>query len=130
MIYPFLLYGIPSWRSATNNLLTPILVMQKKIVQLVTFMDFFPLIPSHLEHTPLFYKLNLLNIFDIYKFQLGKLVYDSLNNIQHIQGILNFTRACEIHSHSTRVSVRGNLHVNSVRTSRFGLRSLNIEGGH
>ena len=26
--------------------------------------------------------------------------------------------------------MRGNLHVNSVRTSRFGLRSLNIEGGH
>ena len=45
-------------------------------------MDFFPLNSGPLEHTPpLFYKLNLLNIFDIYKFQLGKLVFDSLNNI-------------------------------------------------
>ena len=26
--------------------------------------------------------------------------------------------------------MRGNQHVNSVRTSRFGLRRLNIEGGH
>ena len=85
-------------------------------------MDFFPLIPGPLEHTPpLFYKLNLLNIFDIYKFQLGKLVFDSLNNIGPIQGILNFTRFS---------TMRGNLHVNSVRTSRFGFRSLNIEGGH
>ena len=87
--------------------------------------------PRHLEHAPaLFYKLNLLNIFDIYKFQLGKLVFESLNNIGPIQGILNFTRAFEILSHSTRFSVCGNLHVNSVRTSRFDLRSLNIEGGH
>ena len=103
--------------------LTPILVLQKTFVRLATFMDFFPLIPGPLEHT-------LINIFDIYKFQLGKLVFDSLNNIGPIQGILNFTRASEIHSHSTRFSMRGNLHVNSVRTSRFGLRSLNIEGGH
>ena len=131
IIYPFLLYDIPLWGSASKNLLTPILVLQKKIVRLATFMDFFPLIPGPLERTPpLFYKLNLLNIFDIYKFQLGKLIFDSLNNIGPIQGILNFTRASEIHSNSTRFSMRGNLHVNSVRTSRFGLRSLNIEGGH
>ena len=101
IIYPFLLYDIPLWGSASKNLLTPILVLQKKFVRLATFMDFFPLIAGTLEHTPpLFYKLILLNIFDIYQFQLGKLVFDSLNNIGTIQGILNFTRASEIHSHS------------------------------
>ena len=94
IIYSFLLYGIPLWGSASKNLLTPILVLQKKFVRLATFMDFFPLIPGPLEHTPpLFYKLNLLNIFDIYKFQLGKLVFDSLNNIGPIQGILNFYKS-------------------------------------
>ena len=93
IIYPFLLYGIHLWGSASKNLLTPILALQNKFVRLATFMDFFPLIPGPLEHTPpLFYKLNLLNIFDIYKFQLGKLVFDSLNNIGPIQGIHNFTR--------------------------------------
>ena len=125
IIYPFLPYGIPLWGSASKNLLTPILVLQKTFVRLATFMVFFPLITGPLEHTPpLFYKLNLLNIFDIYKFPLGKLVFDSLNNIGPIQGTLHFTGV------STRFSMRGNLHVNSVRTSRFGLGSLNIEGGH
>ena len=82
-----------------------------------TFNDFYPQIPGSLEHIPLlFYKLNLLNIFDIYKFQLGKLVYDSLNNI-----------VSEIHSHSTQFSMCCKLHANSVRTCRFGLRSLNIK---
>ena len=66
IIYPFLLYGIVIWRAASKNLLNPILILQKKIVRLATFKDFYPVIPGSLEHTPpLFYKLNLLNIFDI-----------------------------------------------------------------
>ena len=61
----------------------------EKNVRLATFKDFYPVIPGPLEHTPpLFYKLNLLNIFDIYKLQVGKLVYGSLNNLGPIQGIL------------------------------------------
>ena len=32
IIYPFLLYGITIWGSASNNLLNPILVLQKKFV--------------------------------------------------------------------------------------------------
>ena len=32
IIYPFLLYGIPLWGAASKNLLTPILVLQKKCV--------------------------------------------------------------------------------------------------
>ena len=131
IIYSFLLYGIVIWRAASKNLLNPILILQKKIVRLATFKDFYPVIPGSLEHTPpLFYKLNLLNIFDIYKLQVGKLVYGSLNNLGPIQGILNFTRASEIHRHSTRFSMQNNLHINPVRTCKFGLRTLNVEGVH
>ena len=99
-------------------------------MRLATFQDFYPVIPGPLEHTPLFYKLNLLNIFDIYKLQVGKLVYGSLNNLGPIHGILNFTRASEIHRHATRYSMQNNLHINPVRTCRFGLRTLNVEGVH
>ena len=130
IIYPFLLYGIVIWGAASKNLLNPILILQKKIVRLATFKDIYPVIPGSLEHTPLFYTLNLLNIFDIYKLQVGKLVYGSLNNLGPIQGILNFTRASEIHRHSTRFSMQNNLHIKPVRTCRFGLRTLNVEGVH
>ena len=87
----------------------------------------YPPIPGPRVHTPpLFHKLNVLNIFDIYKLQVGKLVYDSLNNIGPVQGIISFMRASELHSHVTRFSTGGNLHTNSVRTSRFCLRTLNM----
>ena len=102
----------------SNNLLNPILVLQKKFVRLATFNDLYPPIPGPLAHTPsLFHKLNLLNIYDIYKLQVSKLVYDSLNNIGPVQGIISFMRASELHSHVTRFSTGGNLHTNSVRTS-------------
>ena len=83
-------------------------MLQKKFVQLATFNDLYPPIPGTLVHTPpLFHKLNLLNIFDIYKLQVGKLVYDSLNNIGPVQGIISFMRASESHSHVTRFSTGG-----------------------
>ena len=73
------LLTVALWGSAGKNLLTPILVLQKNFVRLATFKNSYPEISGPLEHPPpLFYKLNLLNIFDLYKFQLRKLVDDSL----------------------------------------------------
>ena len=73
-------------------------------MRLATFKDIYPVIPGSLEHTPpLFYKLKLTKTYLTYiNYKLGKLVYGSLNNLGPIQGILNFTRASEIHRHSTR----------------------------
>ena len=73
-----------------------------------------------LTHTPpLFHKLNLLTIFDIYKLQVGKLVYDSMNNIGPTKSIIQFTRATEVHTHSTRYASLGNFFNSWVRITRF-----------
>ena len=75
IIYPFLLYGIVIWGKTSITLLEPIYILQKKFVRMVTYKDGYPFIPGPLSHTPpLFLKLRLLNIFDIFKLQLGKLV--------------------------------------------------------
>ena len=79
-------YGIAIWGSAGNTLLIPLHILQKK-VWLATFKDTYPVYPlTHIP--PLFHKLNLLTIFDIYKLQVGKLVYDSLNNIGPTTGFI------------------------------------------
>ena len=65
MIYPFLLYGIVVWGNAGKTLLTPLHVMQKKFVRMATYNDS-PPTSGPLSHTPLFFKLKILNIFDIY----------------------------------------------------------------
>ena len=82
IIYPFLLYGITIWGNASLNLITPIHILQKKFVRLATFNDSYSEQHGPLVHTPpLFYELKLLTIFDVFKLQAGKFVYESINGI-------------------------------------------------
>ena len=129
IVYPFLLYGVVVWGNACKTLLEPIHIMQKKIVRMITYNDNYPTIPGPLAHSPpLFHKLNMLNIYDIYNLQAGKFVFESLNNIGPAQSIIKFVRASEIHDHNTRYAEVGGFYVVSVRTKKYGLKALKVEG--
>ena len=53
-----------------------------------------------LTHTPpLFHKRKLLTIVDVYKFQLGKLVYESVNGKGPANKVIKFASASESHHH-------------------------------
>ena len=82
--YTLSYYGITIWGSASNTLLIPLHILQNK-----------------------FHKLNLLPIFDIYKIQVGKLVYDFPNNIGPTKSIIQFTITTEVHTHSTHYGSLG-----------------------
>ena len=61
--------------------------MQKKCVRMATYNDIYPATPGPLAHTPpLFYKLY------IYKVQLGKLIYESVNDIGPTNKVIIYTR--------------------------------------
>jgi len=129
IIYPFILYGIEVWGNANKTLLAPIHTLQKKFVRLVTNNDQYPDLPGPLAHTPpLFLHLNVLTVFDIFKLQLGKFVYDAVNNIGPANKIINFNMASTIHSHNTRYANQGNFFLYNTRTTRYGLKSLSAEG--
>ena len=131
IIYSFLLYGVSVWRNACKILLDPIHILQKKFVRMAPYNDRYPATPGPLVHTPpLFYKLKVLTIFDIYKVQLGKLIYESVNDIGPTNKVIIYTRASEMHSHNTRYAKNGNFYTCSVRTTRFGLRGLQMQGKH
>ena len=86
---------------------------------MATYNDSPPVI-GPLAHTPpLFFKLKILNIFDIYKLQLGKLVHQSVNVIGPACKVINL--ASELHCHNTRYAKHGNFYVivSSVRTTRL-----------
>ena len=128
IVYPFLLYGILIWGNACKTRLEPIHVLQKTFVRMATFNDGFPIIPGPLAHTPtLFCKLRLLTVYQIFNFQLGKLVHESINNLC-LPNVIKFIGSSEIHEHYTRYVALGNCYFDSVRTTRFGLRALHFEG--
>ena len=128
IIYPFLLYGVVVWGTASNSLLSPILVQQKKIVRLMTFNDTFSNTPGALVHSPpLFYQLKLLTIYDIFRVQLGKFVYNSTRSIFPYT-MIRFTRASEVHNYPTRFALSGNIYLNYSRTCKYGLNSMQAIG--
>ena len=63
-VYPYLTYNITSWGGTNQTHLQPLIIQQKKIVRIMTNSHF-------LEHTtPLFHRLRLLKIPDIYELHL------------------------------------------------------------
>jgi len=128
IVYPFLLYGVIVWGATSKSLLSPIFVQQKKIVRLLTFNDTFSNTPGALEHSPpLFYRLELLNIYDIFRKQLGKFVYLSMKSI-YPYTLIQYIRADEVHRYPTRYASSGNIYLQYNRTSKYGLNSIQALG--
>ena len=126
IVYPFLLYGIIIWGNTGKTVLSPIHILQKRFVRLATNNT---IINGILTHTPpLFRKLKILTIYDIYKLQVGTLMYEVQNNLGPISNIISIPLVTEVHTHNTRYAYNGNLHIRSVRTTRYGLKSIQNEG--
>ena len=125
LIYPYLIYGIPVWGSASKTLLTTIHIIQKKIVRLITYNDDKPASPGALVHTPpLFYKLNILNIFDVFKLELNKFTFSVINGTSPSQFHNMFIQLNQINSIQTRSSNKGKLYIHYARTTHYGLTSI------
>ena len=75
LIYPHLLYAIEVWGSVDTTAINSLLVLQKRIVRLLSNSDtrlsdyFFP--PS----TPLFFKGKLFKVQAIFKIRIAKFIY-------------------------------------------------------
>ena len=55
-------------------------------------------------------------------------MHQSVHVIGPAHEVIKFNLVSELHCHNTRYAKHGNLYVNSVRTTRFGLKGLKIEG--
>ena len=74
LVYPHLSYCITTWGGAAHSVLNPLILVQKKIIKLITYSSFTS--PS----TPLFSKLNLLKLQDIYNLNIALLIHKIYNN--------------------------------------------------
>ena len=93
---------------------------------MATFNDRYPETPGPLIHSfPLFKQLEILTIFDIFRLQLGKLIYDNINNIG--PKLFDLKAASQVHSINTRYSKAGNYHINYKRTLTYGTKALKNE---
>ena len=128
IIYPFLIYGINVWGSASNHLLNPLLVLQKKFLRMKTYNDQYNELHQLPPSDPLFSSEKVLKIFDIYKLQLGKFVFESINNIGPNQFHNIFNPVTTIHQHNTRYGSSCNFFVTHAQTSQYGLKNIQNSG--
>ena len=135
LIYSHIVYAIEVWGSAVKSELKKIFVLQKRVMRFLTFNDVYlttpgPLIPTE----PIFAKLNVLKVDDIYNHQVSKFVFKCIYRITPtVHDWYKFT--CGIHEHSTRSNynvndgiIINNLFVPSVNTSNYGLKQLKVFG--
>ena len=116
LVLPHLQYCTLIWANTYSTKLNKIRMLQKKAVRIINNSDYL----AHSE--PLFKQNNLLKIEDIYKLQLGLLMYKlSREALPNSISIL-FQRNIEIHNHNTRNSNDYFMHEARTNTRKFTIK--------
>ena len=108
LAYPHLQYCLSIWGGASPTSLKPLLIKQKRIIRAMLFE------PNISPSSPLFFKLNLLKLDEIYSFKLGLLMHKQINVKNSLE--LNFPLISSVHGHSTRLSIGNNFYIQTVNT--------------
>ena len=136
LIYSHIIYAIEVWGSAFKIELDKILILQKRVMKLMSFNDVFPSTPGPLSSTdPIFVKLNCMKVEDIYKYQVSKCVFKCVNRTTPEQFQNWYKLNHEIHGYYTRSNfnvndgiIINNLFVPSARTTNYDLKQLRVNG--
>ena len=119
LVYPHLQYCITSWGKAAEYLISKIFVMQKYFIKTICNKG------SLEQSTPLFLNLEMLKLNDIYKLQVGKLMYKVKN--ETLIGNNTLIKTSEIHNYNTRLAGSLNYFIPQKRTC-VGKRSFSFNG--
>ena len=87
LVYPYILYGVVIWGDSSDVYLNSILLIQKKIIRIITSSEF--LSPT----APLFYSTKILHVKDVYRYNLGIFMFK-----KHLSGDIPLP----MHSYNTR----------------------------
>ena len=136
LIYSQIIYAIEVRGSAVKSETTKILILQKRVMRLVTFNDVFPSIPGPLRPTdPIFVTLCCMKVEDIHKYQVAKFVFKCLHTTTPVQFHNWYKLNNQIYEHYTRSNYNVNdgiiinsLFVPTARTTNYGLKQLKVSG--
>ena len=147
VVYSHLNYGIQAWGSASPNDLEKLLILQKKAVRIMSGVQYFQIYdqpPGPLPASePLFKNLEILKISDIFKLNIGKFIYNTLNNDSPSIFLDWFIYNHLVNEHSTRSNAAiiqrehfdvgyaepsKNLHTQRFNLEKYGRRSIQVYG--
>ena len=101
LVYPHLNYVTEVWGSADTIHLTRIFIFRKRIVRMLTLNDVRQNDFSFPSSSPLFFKLEIFKIQDLFKVKINMFIYKCLNKNTPIN-FHNFLHTPQIHNYNTR----------------------------
>ena len=108
VVYSHLYYGIEAWGSADPTTLNKLVILQNKAVRILSGKQYFQIYgqePGPLPSSePLYKKLEILKINDIFELSISNFVYSTLTMDNPAIFGNWFQYDHEIHNHSTRAS--------------------------
>ena len=107
LLHP-LLYGIVIWASTFDSYKQRLRALQNRAIRITTNARYTD------SSNPLYFKLSILKLDDLFNYECAKLMYLSNNGRLplHLNQQLNFKKVSTVHSHSTRKA-------NAIHISRF-----------
>ena len=102
-IFPYIHYGIELWGTSSQYNLDTILKMQKKIARMICNASF------HAHSLPLFEKLEILDVYKIYQYQVALFMFKIDYNIHPISLTSMFSKNTLHHDHETRQNTKFHL---------------------
>ena len=144
LIYSHLVYAIQVWGTASENELKKILTLQKKAVRMMLNKDRYPQLPGRRNPSnPLFNKLGILKVKDVFRLQLSCFIFDHLSGLTPNNFKSWFKLRHTVHSYSTtsttNITMNTNFDVDSISNtnilqtqysnlSTYGGRSIKVVG--
>ena len=98
-----LIYAIEVWGSADDTHLNKLLILQKRIVRVITHSDKRLLDYSFLPSDPLFFKLEIHKIHEIFKIMVVKFIFKCLNKTNPTTFHSWYILTSQVHKHNTKV---------------------------
>ena len=118
LVYSHIIYCISCWGWIAKCNLNSLTVLQKRAVRIISR------VPRLTHTSPLFHKLGLLKIADIYTLQISKIMYKYNSN--DWLGSYEMATVKETHSHFTRFSISN--YYSPLVKSRMSKGTLSIVG--
>ena len=136
LVFSHLTYAVEVWGSADNSHLNRLLILQKRAVRILSHCekrseDYY-LTPSN----PLFFKMEIHKIHDIFKIRLAKFIFTSLNKSNPINFHSWFKLIDYVHNYNTRsryIDIDNSITTRTIfvpfaRTTYYGLKLTKVLG--
>ena len=136
LVYPHLLYANEVWGSADIIHLNSLIILQKRVIRLISNTDRrledFSFPPSD----PLFSKMEIIKIQDIFKINVSKFIFKCLNKSNPINFHSWFIISSQVNKHNTRsmyIDIEKSITTRTLfipfsRTTHYGLKQLKVQG--